>query len=214
MTAASISRPVATANDEFKGRYRASLRAALAAAVAAHVLAFVFVPAISVTPFRLPAEEIPLVIDVGEPPPSFAAFPEEPLPPRPGPHHADPERPVTAPEPAPPAPPADIRVAPRSADPSAGVFLAFFTEPVLVEFVPPRYPRLAREAGIEGRVLVRVRVDARGRVTEAVVLEASATPQMEESALAAARACRFEPARQRGVAVPTHVTIPFAFELR
>lgn len=56
--------------------------------------------------------------------------------------------------------------------------------------------------------------DEHGRVADAVVVEADATPAMVEAALRAARACRFEPARQGHVPVPAHVTIPFSFSLR
>jgi protein TonB len=86
-------------------------------------------------------------------------------------------------------------------------------EPRLVRVVPPRYPDIAREAGIEGRVVVRVRVGADGRVTRAYVVWSDVTPDMEAAAVEAARRCLFEPARQGHAAVPADVAVPFIFRL-
>lgn len=207
---------MSTANQRFKDRYPLVVRVALAAALAAHALAFVLAPALSVSPYRLPPEDPIETIDTWpDDPVVLPRVAEAPLPARPQVEAVDPVEPPPAP--APPPPPSASAPG-EPALPRAGGdtprFWAFDDEPELVEFAAPRYPRLAREAGIEGRVLVRVRVDERGRVVDAVVVASDVTPAMEEAALHAARACRFKAARQRDVPVSAHVTIPFAFSLR
>ncbi|MFQ5606787.1 MAG: energy transducer TonB [Candidatus Zixiibacteriota bacterium] len=78
----------------------------------------------------------------------------------------------------------------------------------------PDYPRLARSAGIEGVVWVKVLVDTRGMVSGAFVAKSSgANVGFEEAALAAARLCRFSPAIQNGSPVAIWVTFAFKFEL-
>lgn len=215
MTAASIFRSLPTANDVFKDRYRVTMRVSLGLALAVHGLAFSLIPALSVRPYRLPPEEVPVVVDVPDAPALPALWPDDALPPRPGVEPVEPFDPAPTLEAPPPAPPRwEAPVAPRSIADDPGVFLYDRLEPVPVTLAKPVYPRLAREAGIEGRVVVRVLVDEHGRVADAVVIESDATPGMVEAALRAARACRFEPARQRDVAVSAHVTIPFSFSLR
>jgi protein TonB len=216
MTAASIFRSLPTAHDAFKGRYRVSIRAALAATLALHALAFLLIPAFPVRPYRLPPQDVVETVDLGEAPELPAIAPRErPLPAPPAVLPFDPSEPAPgAIEPPMPPPATPGPAGPRAPEPPPKIFLWHDAPPVVTRSVSPRYPRLAREAGLEGRVVVRVLVDVKGRVTEAVVLEADATPEMVESALSAARGFRFEPARQREVAVPAHVTIPFAFSLR
>lgn len=55
------------------------------------------------------------------------------------------------------------------------------------------YPPDAREAGIEGYVVVGYDVDAEGRVVNARVVEATPPGVFDESALAAVSRWRFEP---------------------
>jgi protein TonB len=83
----------------------------------------------------------------------------------------------------------------------------------MVEFVSPEYPPLARDAGIEGTVAIRVLVNEEGKVVSADVLQSDVTPAMERAALAAAKQCRFRPAKQRTIPVKAHVMIPFQFQL-
>jgi protein TonB len=53
------------------------------------------------------------------------------------------------------------------------------------------YPLRARRLGLEGRVVVAVRVDRRGRVVEIIVRESSGHEILDEAAIAAARAIDF-----------------------
>ncbi|MHC4178614.1 MAG: energy transducer TonB, partial [Planctomycetota bacterium] len=90
----------------------------------------------------------------------------------------------------------------------------FFDElPRATRQVVPEYPALAREAGIEGVVHIEVVVGADGKVEGARVVRSDVTSAMEQAAVAAARQCRFEPARQAGRPVRARVVIPFQFRL-
>jgi protein TonB len=79
--------------------------------------------------------------------------------------------------------------------------------------VKPRYPESARRQGVEGTVLLRVRVTEQGRV-EAVQLERSAGHQdLDQAALKAVRHWRFEPARWGNQPMAVWVLIPVTFKL-
>ena len=91
------------------------------------------------------------------------------------------------------------------------IFVSAEVMPVLVKMTPPAYPRLAREAGIEGEVLVRAVVDQHGRVARVVV--SSGPELLRDAAAAAVRAALFRPALQNGSAVRVWVAIPIRFTL-
>ena len=91
--------------------------------------------------------------------------------------------------------------------------LTFTSPPVLTRRATPVYPSLAREAGIEGTVLIKVVVSPQGKVVGAMVLESDVTTTMEEEALRAARLCEFEPAKNGNLKVASTVVIPFDFRL-
>jgi len=84
-------------------------------------------------------------------------------------------------------------------------------EPVVQ--VKPFYPPLARQAGVEGRVVVKALVDIDGSVMEVTVLDSSGNQMLDEAALAAARKWKFSPARQRDKFVRVYVSIPINFRL-
>ena len=86
------------------------------------------------------------------------------------------------------------------------------TRPRAISMPSPEYTEAARMAEIEGRVRVEIHVDASGAVTEARVL-ASLDPGLDEAALVAARAARFEPATRCGEAVDATFTVSIRFQL-
>jgi len=96
--------------------------------------------------------------------------------------------------------------------PSPDDFVPYEEQPVLVELKPPDYPSLAREAGIEGTVIVRALVGKDGKVKD-VILGKSLNPVLDEAALAAARQAVFKPAIQNKIPVAVWVPIPFRFTL-
>lgn len=74
------------------------------------------------------------------------------------------------------------------------------------------YPELARQYGIEGKVVLRVLIAADGSVARTNILQ-SANVMLESAAIKAVQNVRFTPARQNGQAVACYVTIPVNFRL-
>jgi protein TonB len=201
-----------TANTQFKAKYHRYLRNSVIWAFVIHIAAFVLSPEFTFKPYKLKEEtfevvELPANIEI-PPPPKEVALPQVPVEAAEGDEDTEDDiAPTTFDsfEDMPPPPP-----------PSSGggdVFLAFDEPPVLVDYVSPEYPPLARDAGIEGTVAIRVLVDEQGKVISADVLQSDVTPAMERAALAAAKKCRFRPAKQRTIPVKAHVMIPFQFQL-
>ncbi|MEM8484739.1 MAG: energy transducer TonB [Bacteroidota bacterium] len=75
-----------------------------------------------------------------------------------------------------------------------------------------KYPVIARKQGIEGNVIVKIVVDTDGKPGSPVILR-SPSPLLEEAAVKAVMAQRFEPGKQRGRAVKVEVVIPVKFRL-
>jgi protein TonB len=201
-----------TANTQFKAGYNRTLRNALIWAILIHAAAFVLSPEFTFKPYKLTEEtfevvELPPQIDI-PPPPKEIALPQVPVEVAEGDEDTTDEiAPTTFDsfEDMPPPPP-----------PSGGTgeaFLAFDEPPVLTYFEQPVYPPLARDAGIEGTVAIKVLVDEKGKVVSAEVLQSDVTPAMERAALDAAKKCKFRPAKQRTIPVRAYVMVPFQFQL-
>jgi len=146
------------------------------------------VPAIATPPAPLPESTQPAV-PVPEPTPVAAPEPA-PAPPAS----------VMAQAPAPPAPAPE----PRTIDIGA---VRYRQQPVLA------YPAASRRFGEQGRVSVRVRVDASGQPDAMHVVRSSGHPRLDAAALDAVRATRFHPYTQDGRAMPFWVVMPLIFEL-
>ena len=81
--------------------------------------------------------------------------------------------------------------------------------------VKPRYPESARRRGIEGTVLLKMRITAQGRVEDVQVVRSAGYPELDESAMEAVRRWRFEPARRNGAPVAEDaVLLPVVFQLQ
>ncbi|HET9952386.1 MAG TPA: energy transducer TonB [Candidatus Eisenbacteria bacterium] len=83
--------------------------------------------------------------------------------------------------------------------------------PVPIVAPEPHYPEWAREAGIEGRVVVEALVARDGRVLNVRVKEGDRN--LSEEAVKAVRAWKFRPARWNGRPVAAWVAIPILFRL-
>lgn len=83
--------------------------------------------------------------------------------------------------------------------------------PLTIHSVKPDYPRFARQARIEGTVIMRCVIDRQGRIRSAEV-EKSVHPVLDEAALAAVRQWRFRPGKLNGqpVDVIFHLTVNFS----
>src|SRR5262249_45375070 len=78
----------------------------------------------------------------------------------------------------------------------------------------PPYPPEARAAGQEGRVWLRVKVDATGRVAAISVCESSGLKFLDDSALRTIRRWVFYPAKRNGKPVPYEYLKPVRFTIR
>lgn len=83
--------------------------------------------------------------------------------------------------------------------------------PVSVHAPKPEYPDLARQAGVEGTVILQVLVNREGKVIEVILRRSS--PMFDEAAEKAIRQWRFRPAILANQPVPSWVTIPVRFVL-
>ena len=83
--------------------------------------------------------------------------------------------------------------------------------PTKVQDVRPVYPEEAREAGIQGVVILEVRIEPDGRVGGARVLRS--IPALDTAAIDAVRQWQFTPTLLNGVATPVVMTVTVQFVL-
>jgi len=107
----------------------------------------------------------------------------------------------------------DASLSITDADPSPTEFIFVEKDPVPVKAIVPVYPRLGIDAGIEGKVTVRMLVDKNGRVKKAFI-QSSDVEIFNDPALEAALHYVFTPAIQNGRAIPVWVSVPFRFTLK
>lgn len=182
----------------------------------------VVAPLQETTPPRDEPEVVP------EQPPELSAAPEpaplpilpeervlpdiEPPPPNELPYHVL-QRIRPAPPPPAPRPEAvAVEVVPEESAPQA--------EPVFVEARAlddrnrkPDYPKAAILRGWTGTVVLRVRIDEFGRVTDVEVVSPCRYPALNRAAVRAAETWVFEPARRGELAVASEKDIPVDFRL-
>ena len=73
------------------------------------------------------------------------------------------------------------------------------------------YPKAAKDAGIQGTVLVMTEIMPDGSVGGTKVVES--IPALDDAAVEAVKRMRFRPASDQGRAVPVWVGIPVRFTL-
>jgi|GEM_PF-2007756 TonB family protein len=84
--------------------------------------------------------------------------------------------------------------------------------PKLRKRVQPKYPPRMRDLGIEGRVVLNLTVDAKGRVTKAKLMR-GLHKELDKAALAAAYKLVFSPAMVNKTAVSVQIPFTFSFVL-
>lgn len=84
--------------------------------------------------------------------------------------------------------------------------------PELIESSKPEYPELAKKAGIEGKVFVKVLVDKEGNPKKAVVIK-SENEIFNQSAVNAAMKSKFTPAINKGEKIAVWIVLPFKYAL-
>jgi protein TonB len=110
-------------------------------------------------------------------------------------------------------PPVEIpkpEVAAEDAPPDT--FRVFERDPMLVKSVMPEYPSMALQAGLEGKVFVKIWVDRDGKVRQVKVLK-SDYDIFNEAALEAAKQFVFTPAYMNSGPVSVWVAFPFTFKI-
>jgi len=91
-------------------------------------------------------------------------------------------------------------------------FVKVQEKPTIIKMVAPEYPNLARQAGVEGTVTVKVLIDTKGEVEQAEIFKS--IPILDQAALDAAKLCKFTPGKQRDRFVKVWMALPFKFKLK
>ena len=87
------------------------------------------------------------------------------------------------------------------------------TQPRYLNTPRPGYPEIARRDGREGRVLLRVLVDDRGRTKAVEINSSSGNEALDAAAAEAVKRWHFHPARYGDKAVESWLRIPIEFRL-
>ncbi|MGH8742241.1 MAG: energy transducer TonB, partial [Burkholderiales bacterium] len=82
-----------------------------------------------------------------------------------------------------------------------------------LENPPPAYPAASRRLGEEGRVVLRVLVNAAGGTDEVQIRTSSGHARLDDAARETVRRWRFVPAKRGEQPVPAWVLIPISFRL-
>jgi protein TonB len=110
--------------------------------------------------------------------------------------------------PPPPAPPTGTKAAPSRRLPPGKL-----VPPRLLKAPAARYPSRARRLGWEGRVVLELRVSARGAVEKVTVAASSGHAVLDRAASRAVLRWRFRPATRDGAPVAHTVRVPIDFAL-
>lgn len=84
--------------------------------------------------------------------------------------------------------------------------------PERVKYVPPVYPLDARDARVEGIVIIQCLIDDEGNVQQAKILKS--VPLLDQAALDAVVLWKYTPTLLNGAAVPVVMTVTVNFTLR
>ena len=107
-----------------------------------------------------------------------------------------------------PAPPVELRPVPPVPVMPPAFNVDYLDNPA------PAYPSISRRMGEQGKVLLRVHVEASGLPSSVEVRTSSGSERLDQAALEAVRRWKFVPAKQGDKAVPAYVVVPILFNLR
>lgn len=85
-------------------------------------------------------------------------------------------------------------------------------EPIAI--IKPKYPRRARQRGIEGDVRVKVLIAADATIRDVAVESSSGSSELDNAALEAARGTKFNSASHAGLPIEGEAVLTFNFRLR
>lgn len=77
-----------------------------------------------------------------------------------------------------------------------------------------KYPEIARKAGVEGRVFVKVAIDEKGNIFRTEIIKSLGNNGCDEAAVAAIKKVKWRPAKNSGKAVKVWISIPVIFKLK
>lgn len=180
-------------------------------------------------PAATPKPESPpsVVPKVELPPPKLVSKPVRPSQPRVKARPTPMAEPKLADLPAPPPEPRMIEPPPVSAEPAPPVESQPAAPPVAdLPVTPamfdadylhnpePQYPRAAKRLGVQGTVVIRVTVTAKGTAEKLVIVSSSGSPLLDDAALAAVQRWTFVPAHRGNEAIAAMVDVPIRFTLQ
>ncbi len=179
-------------------------------ALSVAVISALFIPECVTRPYTPRVEAGVITIEL---PPEMKQLAEPPPPPKPKmPVEAESEEDIeqttiettdfTGFEKAPPPPPTETPD-----------FVPYDTPPQPVFITKPKYPEIARKAGMYGTVYLKLLLDTTGYVIDVRVTK-SLNAAFDESAARAARTWRFTPAKQRDKPVRVWLGYPVKFTLK
>ena len=102
----------------------------------------------------------------------------------------------------------------NKARPAATTVIKADSRPYHLQNPRPVYPALARRRGMQGRVILNVRVNASGTVDTVSILKSSGFRVLDISALNCVRKWRFIPARRGDKNISSLVQVPVRFSLK
>lgn len=156
---------------------------------------------IPVKPVVRPTPVVERIVEPTADTPRFEASTQPAAPPMEAPAAAAAGKPA----PAPAAPPKQEVVEEKEEPPKFGV--AYLNNPA------PEYPKLAKRAGEEGRVILKVLVSPEGRPDSVEISKGSGFERLDTAALNAVKQWRFVPARKGEKTISAFVMVPLAFTL-
>jgi len=87
------------------------------------------------------------------------------------------------------------------------------TRPAIISSSRPIYPRLARESGWEGTVIIRTRINTNGRPSQVNIRKSCGHPTLDQAAQDAVTHWTFQPAKDGNIPITKWVDIPIKFAL-
>lgn len=210
--------------------------AALLAIVLAHATVFTLFLATprhapkEISPEPLMVDLIPLAAHAPRParltPPAEAVRPPTPRTPRSPPAHKKPPPAVASPQlavaatealpgesaAAPQAPASSLPAGSPTTD-NAGPLTEPRYDADYLRNPPPAYPMISRRFREEGRVVLRVFVNAEGQATQVDIKSSSSFQRLDQAARQAVSQWRFVPARRSNTPVGAWVLVPIVFNL-
>lgn len=87
------------------------------------------------------------------------------------------------------------------------------TRPNILSSSKPIYPRIARESGWEGTVIVRTLIDTTGTPSQLKIQKSCGHPTLDQAAQDAVQRWTFQPAKDGNIPISKWVDIPIKFDL-